>query len=57
MKRLELELETNVKLFGNFVLSCANEAVPSVSGYNDAEQGDAITVEDPPKGENSRHLD
>ena len=32
-KRLELELEMNVKLFDNFIHSCENEAVPIVIGH------------------------
>ena len=38
-----------MKLFDNLFLSCANEAVPSVSGYNEVEPGYDITVEYPPK--------
>ena len=43
-KRLELELEINVKLFDYLVLICSKQLVPSVSGYNEAKQGDSITL-------------
>ena len=44
MKRLELDLKMNVKPIENFVLSCANKELLSVSENIEAKQGDTINV-------------